>query len=64
MKYWKYVVLPLLLVIALGIAWYLGFKSSLFQKQSEESSEVLLNRIEKVVKLVAVEGHISEIIQL
>lgn len=61
MKTIKYIVLPLLFVIAISVAWYSGFRSSLIQRKSEESSQVLLNRIEKVMKLVAVEGQISEV---
>lgn len=61
MKIWKYVVIPLMVLLAISAAWYSGYKSSLFQKKAEESSTVLLNRIEKVMKLVTVEGHISEV---
>jgi len=61
MKIWKYVVIPLLVLLAICGAWYSGYKSNLFEKKVEESSTVLLNRIEKVMKLVTVEGHISEV---
>ena len=60
MKIWKYVILPLVILLAICGAWYSGYKSNLFEKKVEESSTVLLNRIEKVMKLVTVEGHISE----
>ncbi len=61
MKTWKYIILPLVILLAICGAWYSGYKSSLFERKVEESSTVLLNRIEKVMKLVTVEGHISEI---
>lgn len=61
MKYLKYIVIPLVVLLALCAAWYSGYKSNLFETKSEESSTVLLNRIEKVMKLVTVEGHISEV---
>ena len=60
MKAWKYIILPLIILLAICGAWYSGYKSSLFEKKVDESSTVLLNRIEKVMKLVTVEGHISE----
>ena len=61
MKSWKYIIIPGIFLVAIVLAWYTGYKSSFFQKKTEENSTVLLNRIEKVVKLVAVEGHISEV---
>ncbi len=61
MKIWKYIIIPLLVLLAICGAWYSGYKSNLFEKKVEESSTVLLNRIEKVMKLVTVEGHISEL---
>ena len=61
MKIWKYIVLPLIVLLAICGAWYSGYKSNLFEKKIEESSTVLLNRIEKVMKLVTVEGHMSEV---
>ena len=61
MKTWKYIIIPLLVLLAICGAWYSGYKSNLFEKKVEESSTVLLNRIEKVMKLVTVEGHISEV---
>lgn len=60
-RFWKYLVIILLLVVALGAAWYSGFRSSLIHQETEESAQVLLNRIEKVMKVVVVEGHISEL---
>lgn len=49
------------ILILVGLAWWTGVKSNLWKKYEAESSTVLLNKIEKVVKLVAVEGNISEI---
>ncbi len=57
----KYIVFILLLVGLLFGAWWMGFKSSVFKRHQEENATVILNKIEKVVKLVAVEGNISEI---
>lgn len=61
MKTWKYIILPLVVLLAICGAWYSGYKSNLFEKKVEESSTIMLNRIEKVMKLVTVEGHLSEI---
>lgn len=61
MKYWKPILIAILFVLAIAAAWYSGYKSTLFQTHSEENTQVLLNRIEKVMKLVAVEGHFSEV---
>lgn len=61
MKYWKPILLAIIFLLAVGAAWYSGYKSTLFEKHTEENTQVLLNRIEKVMKLVAVEGHFSEV---
>ena len=57
----KYVVFILLFIGLLVGAWWMGFKTSVFKRHQEENATVILNKIEKVVKLVAVEGNISEI---
>ena len=54
----------LLVLSILGIiilAWWIGFKTSFIKKYESETSTVMLDRIEKVFKLVAVEGNVSEI---
>lgn len=56
-------VLFLILSIALSLAvgYFIGFKSDVFRQQEIESSEVMLEKVSKVFKMVAVEGQVSEI---
>ena len=61
MKKFKYIIIAIIFVAAVLGAWWIGLKTNMFQKHQEESATVMLNKIEKVVKLVAVEGNISEI---
>ena len=61
MKKYKNIFILIIFLVALAVAWWTGFKSSMFKHVQEENATVLLNRIEKVMKLVAVEGNISEI---
>ncbi len=61
MKKYKSVIIIIIFLLALGTAWWMGFKSSMFERYQEENATVLLNRIEKVMKLIAVEGNISEV---
>ena len=60
-KITKYSIVFMLAAILIGGAWYSGFKYNIGQTHTTESSSAIMNRIEKVFKLVAVEGHISEI---
>ena len=60
-KAYKYLFIILLITGALIFAWYIGFKSSLFEKKSSVSQEVILEQIKNVVKLGTVEGYFSEI---
>ena len=60
MKTWKYIIIPLLVLLSICGAQYSGYKSSPFEKKEEENSTVLLSRIERVMKLVTIEGHVSE----
>ena len=61
MKKYKNIIIIIIFLLALATAWWMGFKSSMFERYQEENAVVLLNRIEKVMKLVAVEGNISEV---
>jgi lipopolysaccharide export LptBFGC system permease protein LptF len=61
MKKYKFLIYLFIFIAALFGAWYMGLKTSLFKKYEQESATVMLDKIEKVVKLVAVEGNISEI---
>lgn len=56
-------ILILLLGISLagGIGWYMGFKKNFSEIKKEESAVVLMERVQKVFKLVAAEGEISDI---
>jgi hypothetical protein len=49
-----------IVLVAIG-AYYMGQKSQLFQKKEKETADVMLEKISKVFKMVAVEGEVSEI---
>lgn len=57
----KYIIIVCLILLALlaGIVW--GNRLQIFKTHETESSHVLMERISKVFKLVAVEGYVSEI---
>jgi len=61
MKSIKNIVLIVLALVLLAVAWYTGYKYSWVNKKQETSVNVVLEKIEKVFKLVTVEGHLSEI---
>lgn len=61
MKKYKSLVIIILFLLGLVTAWWMGYKTNLFQTHAEESSVVLLDKIEKVIKFVAVEGNLTEI---
>lgn len=48
-------------LILLAASFFAGSKMSLFKETKKESSTVLLDRVRKVTKLIAVEGYLSEI---
>ncbi len=60
-KFYKYLIIILVILLAIGIAWYSGFKASFFEKKSTLTQEVVLEQIKNVVKLGTVEGYFSEI---
>lgn len=60
-KFYKYLMIILVILLAIGIAWYSGFKASFFEKKSILTQEVVLEQIKNVVKLGTVEGYFSEI---
>jgi len=60
-KFYKYLMIILVIMLAIGIAWYSGFKASFFEKKSTLTQEVVLEQIKNVVKLGTVEGYFSEI---
>ena len=47
----------------ISVAWYGGFKQSWVNNKQETTVNVVLEKIQKVFKLVTVEGHLSEIYQ-
>lgn len=49
------------LVIVFAIAWYSGMKYQLFQIKKTETSQVIVERIDKVLQLVTVESQFAEI---
>ncbi len=60
-KFYKNLIIILIILLAIGIAWYSGFKASFFEKKSTLTQEVVLEQIKNVVKLGTVEGYFSEI---
>lgn len=60
-KFYKYLIIILIILSAIGIAWYSGFKASFFEKKSSLTQEVVMEQIKNVVKLGTVEGYFSEI---
>lgn len=60
-KFYKYLIIILIILLAIGIAWYSGFKASFFENKSTLTQEVVLEQIKNVVKLGTVEGYFSEI---
>ncbi|MDF1694898.1 MAG: DUF4230 domain-containing protein [Saprospiraceae bacterium] len=61
MKTTKNILFVVLALSILGITWYAGSKFSLVNNKKETSVTVVLEKIQKVFKLVTVEGHLSEI---
>lgn len=61
MKNAKYILLIVLVLALISVAWYAGYKYSWVNKKQETSVSVVLEKIQKVFKLVTVEGHLSEI---
>ena len=61
MKKIKYIVFIVLILALISVAWYSGYKNSWVNKKQETSVNVVLEKIQKVFKLVTVEGHLSEI---
>ena len=50
-----------LLIGGLALGFFLGFKSEMFKSEEVESAQVMMEKIAKVFKMVAVEGEVSEI---
>jgi len=61
MKIPKLIIYAVIAVIIAGLAWYAGFKYNFNKKQVFENKTAIMEKVDKVLKLVAVEGHISEI---
>lgn len=61
MKSIRYILLVVLALAIIFVAWYSGYKYSWVNKKEETSVTVVLDKIQKVFKLVTVEGHLSEI---
>jgi len=61
MKHLKNILLLLFSLVLLVMAWYAGYKYKWVNKKEETSVSVVLEKVEKVFKLVTVEGHLSEI---
>lgn len=63
MKNIKNILLIILVLVMISVAWYGGFKQSWVNNKQETTVNVVLEKIQKVFKLVTVEGHLSEIYQ-
>jgi hypothetical protein len=50
-----------ILVVAILLAWWTGMRQSFFQANKSESASVMLEKIKKVTKLIAVEGSFTEL---
>ncbi len=62
MKKINQIILTLLLMAGmLTVGYFWGFKSEMFRSQEIESAQVMMEKISKVFKMVAVEGEVSEI---
>ena len=57
----KYLISVVIGIFLLGAAFFAGSRMSLFKETKKESATVLLDRVKKVTKLIAVEGYLSEI---
>jgi len=49
------------LILVSAISWFIGYKSSIFKSQTRESSQVVIQEIKKVAKLVTTEAQFAEI---
>jgi len=61
MKLRNYFFIFIALLAACLISFMIGFRSSIFKSIEKETSQVILNKIERVAKLVTIEGQFSEI---
>ncbi len=61
MKSVKNILLIILALVLIGVVWYSGYKYNWTSKKQETSINVVLEKVEKVFKLVTVEGHFAEI---
>jgi len=61
MKNIKNILLIIFAFILMGLAWYTGYKYQWTSNTKETSAVVVLEKVQKVFKLVTVEGHLSEI---
>lgn len=57
----NYILIILSMTLVAITAYFMGQKSQLFQSKEKESADVVLEKISKVFKMVAVEGEVSEI---
>ena len=58
---YKYIVIVCLIVLASVVGMYYGQKLEIFKSHEVEKVEVVMERVAKVFKMVAVEGYVSEI---
>ena len=61
MKSFRQILLLLVVLATIGLAWYIGNKFSLPGQKTFETSEVVLDKVRSVCKLVTAEGYFSEV---
>jgi len=61
MKVKNSIIFVLLLLLAVAGGYYFGFKADLFKSHETTNVSSIVERINKVMKMVSVEGHIAEI---
>lgn len=57
----KNILLIIFAVLLMGLAWYTGYKYNSSSTKRETSASIMLEKIQKVFKLVTIEGHFTEI---
>lgn len=57
----KYIFLASAILILLLLAWWSGFRYNAFERKKTESAVVMLEKVKKVTKLIAVEGSFTDL---
>jgi hypothetical protein len=57
----KYIFIAAAILVLLLLAWWSGFRYNAFESKKTESAVVMLEKVKKVTKLIAVEGSFTEL---